>query len=213
LKPFADVRVQPMTPMRRIPRILLNTLTLLSLLLFLAALAPWVRSYFVNDWLHYVTHPQGRQWTQYSIASNKGSVYVSYFSFRFNSDSQFEDYVRLREAPPGFSYQGYPPRENHYLTGSAMRRLGFVLDREYDTPDARGSYSFPRAAVPHWFIVLLTAILPASRFYLTFHRRRLRKRVGLCRSCGYDLRATPERCPECGAVPARGGVGDYSAKR
>ena len=37
-------------------------------------------------------------------------------------------------------------------------------------------------------------------------RREKRHAHGLCVRCGYDLRATPTGCPECGAVPTRRGI-------
>jgi hypothetical protein len=55
--------------------------------------------------------------------------------------------------------------------------------------------------IPHWFAAVPFAILPAVRLHGMLRARRVR-RDGLCPRCGYDLRATPARCPECGAVPA-----------
>ena len=57
-------------------------------------------------------------------------------------------------------------------------------------------------AVPLWCPACVFAIAPA----VANRRRRVRRqriRDGLCIRCGYDLRASGDRCPECGAVPER----------
>jgi len=50
--------------------------------------------------------------------------------------------------------------------------------------------------IPFWLISLSSGCFG----WILWKRKRL-PRPGLCPTCGYDLRATPARCPECGTVP------------
>jgi hypothetical protein len=54
--------------------------------------------------------------------------------------------------------------------------------------------------IPLWSVFLLTAGMPSWVLLVARSRwrREKRRKLGLCEHCGYDLRATPERCPECG---------------
>jgi hypothetical protein len=80
---------------------------------------------------------------------------------------------------------------DHHAGGFGYERFVAFLRPGWDEPAVKRYL-----VVPHWFLALAFAALPAFRL-----ARRRRPIPGLCPSCGYDLRATPDRCPECGALP------------
>jgi hypothetical protein len=56
-------------------------------------------------------------------------------------------------------------------------------------------------SLPHWMAAVIFAIAPIvmlTRFYISRIKRRLRRLRKCCPVCGYDLRASLDRCPECG---------------
>jgi hypothetical protein len=89
--------------------------------------------------------------------------------------------------------------------------LQFTRESVHETP-ADGGFRIERKVseellvgrrlwLPYWLVIGVTGLWPALRL-VGWLRRSRRTRDKLCRACGYDLRATPARCAECGAVPA-----------
>ena len=88
------------------------------------------------------------------------------------------EYPLIEEEPRfGFDYQ------NH-LYGTAWNK-DFVYREHW------------AVVVPHWFVFLLM-LLPTNRLLIHYARKARWQARGCCLKCGYDLRATPAKCPECG---------------
>ena len=65
------------------------------------------------------------------------------------------------------------------------------------------AYAFREVAFHYHVLWLATAPAPLlAAISFRRHRRRMRIATHRCVGCGYDLRATPDRCPECGRVVA-----------
>jgi hypothetical protein len=86
-------------------------------------------------------------------------------------------------------------------------RLGF--DWRWNTRHGTAPFAFTsrerHVAIPFWLLIVLCA---GSGWLLGRRNWLIRRRVlaGLCPACGYDCRATPDHCPECGYRGAGDGV-------
>jgi hypothetical protein len=83
---------------------------------------------------------------------------------------------------------------------SIWNRLGFH-HRDLRNYGKRFDPSADRSwMVPCWFHILISAAIPGSQLLKLYNRRRRRFIGTSCEFCDYDLRATPNRCPECGRI-------------
>jgi hypothetical protein len=186
----------------------LNFLAAVSLLLCVAACALWVRSYSQR---HVV------KWTLTNLGEPPDPTYQHprYHESRmieFASGGVQLDRWRIEAAvigtggsggplESGFEYYStrhpfYPLRQHpELLNGAQIWTLGGLQVCTASEGFTRGGYSEQSVTVPMWLLVIASGVLPAA-----WLRKRMRRsgHHGLCASCGYDLRATPGRCPECG---------------
>lgn len=120
----------------------------------------------------------------------------------------------LNWGPPGLAGEfslrrGTPAVMVHAASGRPVldRTRGLTGGVWNNVAPGSPHWAFPpmwEVRVPHWSLVALAALLPLGRLVGGLGkrlRRRLAYRAGHCRRCGYDLRATPQRCPECGEAP------------
>ncbi|HYE18296.1 MAG TPA: hypothetical protein VEA69_07615 [Tepidisphaeraceae bacterium] len=217
---------------RRTARVFISALTVLSFLLCATTLALWVRSYYRLDAWH-AAMPESPGGWQWGVRSGKGgvSVHAMFFDDRTYGASwrtltaapagwSHDAATAVGPRHPSAGEAGV--RAYFELWGLGwFRSDGGTWSPPPAPPTAVATtgpsstsltltgggllfITFPTWSVvaPHWLLAGVFAILPAGRA-IAWRRRRNRRAPGHCRHCGYDLRATPERCPECGREPPR----------
>jgi hypothetical protein len=163
----------------------LRTLTCDAAVLLLAAvLAMWARSHRYADMLALRRTPDAAL----TLESRRGELTLSWAAFRTRvfAAGPADDPAASRWACEWL-------RPGHAADDGAVPGtvLGFGL--------AAVAGTGWMVAVPYWaFAGVLVGPAVARARRAVRHRRDVAQ--GLCPSCGYDLRATPERCPECGTV-------------
>lgn len=162
--------------------------SILSLLVCIATLVLWAISYRLTVTLS--AQPPPHNTTCGDLSSDRGAFEIG-----------LAETVDDMRPPGGWDIQLFSDAVRSDLDifrSTWYGRLWFQY--QWFPPAARGVFRWRGAVlIPDWCVILPTLVMPATLFL-----RRFRHRDGLCRTCGYDLRASPDRCPECGtAIPQK----------
>src|SRR6267142_948072 len=175
--------------MKRLLRWIFSMVALISVLLGLVVAAIWVRSYWVGDtWLWYDPPPAG-------VCSNHLRLGHGYVQYVWWDVSRYSGLNRIA------GYYRDDPANLDRLDGQIGKTHLAFPGLRYDRQPPEWIIAQLHLAWP----VVLTAIPPVLWIVAT-RRRRRRARLGLCPVCGYDLRASPGRCPECGTLSPPGNL-------
>jgi len=175
-------------------RKLLAAATIVSTLLFVTTIVFWIRSFWFHD-----LRISKFDFVQDSAESVRGSLRFCRVSSGYRHPP--EDVGVGWYCQPVFSTdsleQRYHSRSGQWLIlGLGMIEGDF---REGAIYPGEPAMPYRVVVVPYWLVALVFAAMP---LVWIIRRRKRRVRAGCCERCGYDLRATPLRCPECGA-PAK----------
>jgi hypothetical protein len=175
----------------------------LSLLLCVATAGLWVRSWRICDMCEVgfatQTHWPSRGYLL-GVESSGQRLRLTATSYFDHEETPFYD----RDDIPRWVFRAsqshdtqYPLELDHGDEGD-LRRRGYASESQ-TMHGPRSIIEWTTFILPHWFVI--TATLPLPLLYASrIVRRRLLRRPGDCPTCGYDLRASRERCPECGTA-------------
>ena len=177
---MSRVRGDSRTASRNMMRPLFTLASVPSLLLSAATVALCVRSYWVHD-VVYRWHP-ARGWV---FSSDLGSLYFLWWKGDAPTlGASGWQWSRLPHTPQQTAFEFHSQRQSYIsdLDGQSVWQTDHWV------------------RFPHWAAFTVLCPLPSLMVFRRL-RRTKRRHANLCLACGYDLRATPSQCPECGPVP------------
>jgi len=188
---------------------LLNAMTVVSLLLFVAILGLWASSggnpIAIELSRCFTSEPDHVRSLHCVAAAWDGRIILGRDRWRWEGERLEEGRARAADHGPAWRWtRSSTPGwwGQTYWGGSSWGPLRWDFT-DWTTPAFLGERRL--VSVPCWLVAMSAGSFPAWRGFRFLRRRQIRRqmaRAGRCAACGYDLRATPGRCPECGARSA-----------